>query len=84
MTTLSPELQKAVLDSDGQPVDVLDPQTQQHYVLLPAETYERLQLFLEQKALSQEEQCRLIVLAGKRAGWDDPQMDVYNDLDPRQ
>ena len=21
---------------------------------------------------------------GKRAGWDDPEMDIYNDLDPRR
>lgn len=84
MTTLSPELQKAVLDSGDQPVDLLDPQTQQRYVLLRAEAYEQLQLLLDHGPLSKEEQCRLLGMAGKRAGWDDPEMDIYNDLDPRQ
>ena len=84
MTALTPELRKAILDSGDQPVDVFDPQTQQRYVLLRAEAYERLQLLLEQKPLSQEEQRRLLSMAGKHAGWDDPEMDIYNDLDPRQ
>ncbi len=84
MTTLSPELQKAILASGDQPVDLLDPQTHQRYVLLRAEAYERLQLLLEHNPLSQEEQRCLLGMAGKRAGWDDPEMDVYNDLDPRQ
>ena len=83
MTTLSPELQKAILDAGDQPVAVLDPQTHERYVLLRAEAYERLQLLLEHKPLSQEEQRRLLGMAGKRAGWDDPEMDVYNDLSPR-
>jgi hypothetical protein len=26
----------------------------------------------------------MIAHIGKRAGWDDPRMDVYNDLDPRR
>ena len=55
MTTLTPELQKAILDAGDQPVAVLDPQTHERYVLL-AEAYERLQLLLEHNPLSQEEQ----------------------------
>jgi hypothetical protein len=77
MTTLSPELRQAILDSGDQPVDLLDPQTQEHYVLLRAEAYERLQLLLEHNPPSKEEQRCLLGLAGKRAGWDDPEMDVY-------
>jgi hypothetical protein len=26
----------------------------------------------------------VLLQAGLRAGWDDPEMDVYNDLDPRR
>ena len=65
------------------PVAVLDPQTHERYVLLRAEAYERLQLLFEHKPLSKEEQRRLLGMAGKRAGWDNPEMDIYNDLDPR-
>ena len=83
MTTLTPELQKAILDAGDQPVAVLDPQTHERYVLLRAEAYEQLQLLLQQQPLSKDEQRRLLSMAGKRAGWDDPEMDIYNDLDPR-
>lgn len=41
------------------------------------------QLFVQldqHEALSHEEQRRLLKRAGRRAGWDDPEMDVYNDL----
>ena len=65
MTVLSPELQQAILDSGDRPVDLLDPQTQQRYVLLWAEAYERLQLLLEHRPPSKEEQRRLLGMAGK-------------------
>jgi PHD/YefM family antitoxin component YafN of YafNO toxin-antitoxin module len=84
MTVLTPELRQAILESGDEPVAVVDPQTHERYVLLRAERYERLQLLWEQKPLSQEEQRSLLSLAGRRAGWDDPVMDVYNDLDPCQ
>ena len=80
---LTPELCKAILDAGDQPVAVFDPQTHQRYVLLRAEAYERLQLLLEHKPLSQEEQRSLLNMAGKRAAWDHPEMDIYNELDPR-
>ena len=47
MNILSPELRQAILESGDQPVNLLDPQTQEHYVLLRREAYERLQLLLE-------------------------------------
>lgn len=40
------------------------------------------QLFAEldqDEALSHDEQWRLLNRGGRRAGWDDPEMDVYND-----
>lgn len=84
MTILTPELRQAIVEAGDQPVAVLDPQTHQRYVLVRAEAYERLQLLLENKPLSKEEQRDLLSMAGKRAGWDDPEMDIYNELDPRQ
>lgn len=33
--------------------------------------------------LSAAERAALFKAAAARAGWDDPAMDVYNDLDPR-
>ncbi len=45
--------------------------------------YERLRSVPEAVPLSIEEQKAMIAHIGKRVGWDDPRMDVYNELDPR-
>ena len=34
--------------------------------------------------LTEEERRALLIQAGLRAGWDDPEMDIYNDLDLRR
>lgn len=44
---------------------------------------EQLHIF-DTEPLSSDERRQLLVQAGLRAGWDDPEMDVYNDLDPRK
>jgi hypothetical protein len=40
--------------------------------------------YYDDSPLTEEEQRELLIQAGLRAGWDDPEMDVYNDLDPRR
>jgi hypothetical protein len=82
MTILTGELRKAIEEAGDQPVQVIDPETNRRYVLLRADIYERLHLLFEKGPLSKEEQRLLLHEAGKRAGWDDPEMDVYNDLAP--
>lgn len=57
---------------------VLDPHTQKTYVLVSEEVYERIQDLLVPNRLSRAEQQALLTAAGKRAGWDDPDMDVYD------
>ena len=84
MGILTPELRQAVDAAGEQPVPIIDPETNQRYVLLRAEVYERLHVLFDQGPLSQQEQRYLLQEAGKRAGWDDPAMDIYNDLDPRK
>jgi hypothetical protein len=83
MTILTPDLRKAVEAAGDQPVVVLDPENNQQYVLLRADIYDRLHLLFEQGPLSRQEQEAMLRDAGKRAGWDDPEMDIYNELDPR-
>jgi hypothetical protein len=63
---------------------VLDPKTNKIYVLIAAEHFERIQALFEDVHLTKEEQLFFLREAGKRAGWDDPEMDVYNELDPRR
>lgn len=65
------------------PPRLLDEQTNTEYVLLRADLYERIKPLFEEDPLTREEQLYFLREAGKRAGWDDPEMDVYNELDPR-
>lgn len=52
-------------------------------VLVRADVFARLKhLVYDDSPLSAAEKTRLLIEAGKRAGWDDPEMDVYNDLIP--
>lgn len=77
--------QQRLLDAPlDTPPRVLDPRHNQAYVLITAEQYERLRALLEGTPLTHEEQLYFLREAGRRAGWDDPDMDVYNDLDPRR
>jgi hypothetical protein len=77
MNTLSPE-QRQLIESNGHVV--IDDGA---YVVVKAAAYERLRSVLTTDPLSIEEQKAMIAHIGKRVGWDDPRMDVYNELDPR-
>jgi len=66
------------------PVRVSTPSRAAAFVLLKADVYERFKsLFEEDPTTDQERQFQLQQF-GRRAGWDDPAMDVYDDLDPRR
>ena len=85
MITLPKDIQEAIRSSGDQPIRLTDPETNSEYVLLPADSYDQIRdLFREHSTLTQDEKCALMLQAGLRAGWDDPEMDVYNDLDPRR
>ena len=72
---LSDELRQAVDASDGIPVEIVDPRTQDHYVLMRAEFYERLKGVLDLSEPTDDEQTSLIQQMGKSAGWEDPSSD---------
>lgn len=55
-----------------------DPRTQITYVLVREEAYERMQALLAPERLTHSEQQALLHAAALRAGWDDPEMDVYD------
>jgi hypothetical protein len=85
MIALSEELRQAVKDSKGNLVRLVDPETNAEYVVLPAETFAQMQEKLyDDGPLTLEEKRAMLVKAGLRAGWDDPEMDVYDELDPRR
>ena len=85
MLTIPKELQQAVRASHGRPLRLTDPETHAEYVLLQAEMYDQIQgLLYDDSSLTPNERRALLIQAGLRAGWDDPEMDVYNELDPRR
>lgn len=86
MITLSKEIQQAIKDAQEDPVRLVDPETDAEYVVVPVETFERMRkgVYYDDSPLTEEERRHLLIQAGLRAGWDDPEMDVYNDLDPRR
>lgn len=80
MIELTQEQRQGLRHADA--VRLSDPETGQEYILLRAEVYERLkQLLYDDGDWTPEEQMRLLAESGKRAGWDDPAMDVYDNYD---
>ncbi len=85
MIMLPEALHKAIDASQGQPVRLADPETNVEYVVLRADFYDQMRgFFYDDTPLADDERRALLIKAGLRAGWDDPEMDVYNDLDPRK
>ncbi len=63
MIELTEIQRKALAEAGDTPPTVVDPQTKQAYVLVPAEVYARLRAVVDG--------------VSRRAGWDDPALDDY-------
>jgi len=74
-TEITPELRQAIIAADDVPVEIVDSQSQQHYVLLKAEFYERLKRVLDLSEPTDAEHTAMIQHMGKSAGWEDPSSD---------
>lgn len=74
MIQLSPEQQQALNRSLSAPLELVNPATDEHYVLLRIEDYQQLQ------AVTNGATRFALQEMGRRAGWDDPSMDVYDAL----
>jgi len=70
-TELGSDLQKVVRAADDLPVVLVDPGTQQRYVILKAEFYERLSRLLDFGDPSEQEQTAMLRDFGKSLGWDE-------------
>jgi hypothetical protein len=81
MIELTEQQRQALDERPGEPLQLFDPRTNRAYVLLTAEQYERIRGMIDPGPLTPDE--RRVILRGvwRRAGWDDPRMDVYNHLD---
>jgi hypothetical protein len=77
MIELTEEQRQAVNESPNAPVPLLDPQTQQTFVLLRLDVYQRLKdEEYDDSPWTSAERLALAWEAGKHAGWED--MDEYD------
>lgn len=84
MIELTLEQRNAMAQGLEIPPSVLDPDTNTRYVLIRAEIYDRVRqvLELDENQFVRDLTPHVMEVFG-RSGWDDPAMDVYNELDPR-
>jgi hypothetical protein len=78
---LPDELRTVVIAHPGVPVELVDERTQRAYVLLSAESFQRL------KAAGDDDigdSYAAQLESAMQAGWNDPRMDEYNDYDAHQ
>lgn len=68
--------------ADGKAVDIADPDTQQHYVILRKDVYDHARhLLLDDSDWSAEELRLQLARAAKDNGWDEPGMEAYDRYD---
>jgi hypothetical protein len=84
MTIQLTEEQWANMQRGELPVRVSDPARSATFVLVRADVYERFKSLFEEDPVTEQERLFHLQQFGKRAGWDDPEMDIYDDLDPRR
>jgi hypothetical protein len=77
-TQITDQQREAIAAQGNRPVEVVDPQSNRLYVLISREQYEHVKPLFEDDPLSKSEQRDLLRRAGRRAGWDDPEMDAYD------
>jgi hypothetical protein len=75
--------QRQAIDAQqpGQPVYVVDADTQEKWVLVPDGTYQKIRALIGDDTFDIRETYPLQEKAAGAAGWDDPAMDDYNDYD---
>lgn len=85
MIELTREQRQAVAQQGETPPRALDPDTQTTYVLIREKVYARIEALLDEKGnqFTGDMYPHVMEVFG-REGWDDPAMDIYNDLDPRR
>lgn len=79
MSVLTPEQQNELHKVEG-PLRVQDPATNTNYVLVPEDLYDRVRALFEEDPPTQREQLAFLGHFAKISGWDDSELDVYNDM----
>ena len=84
MQLLTKAQQLEVRFAGDTPARLVDPETNAEYVVVPAALFERFRSLMTDDPLTDDEEVNLLREAGSLAGWDDPEMAVYDQLDPRR
>lgn len=82
--TITDEQRAALEQHSGGPVYVADPLKNATYVIIAAETYEKMRAQVDADGFDVRETYSAQERALGLAGWDDPAMDAYNDYDSNQ
>lgn len=83
MIQLSSDLQAAIRADPKHPVRLQDPHSGRTYLVVSEEDYLALCQKLPDELLTDAGQDRLLSELGALVGWDDPEMDIYNDVEPQ-
>jgi len=78
---LTAEMSAAIRQRDGLHLMLEDGETHLQYVLVPLEVYQRVTSVLADESLSVVETYAAQSAVAGAAGWDDPEMDVYDNYD---
>ena len=81
MVTLNDSQRQAVAALAGQPVELVDEQTQKVYYLISAEQFEQVRSLFTEEPFEPRELYPLVAKTAAEAGWADPSMDDYDRYD---
>ena len=79
--SLTPEQLQALAAQPGEPLELVDDLSHARYVLLPAEQFDRVKALLSADDFEIAETYIAQEQALTTAGWNDPELDEYNDYD---
>jgi hypothetical protein len=79
--SISAEQRQAIAEHPGEPVELVDEISQARFFLLPAEQFERIRALLAVDSFDVRETYAAQSAALGAAGWDDTELDIYNDYD---
>jgi hypothetical protein len=83
MIVLSDE-QVLILQNGGHDLhEVINPRTSEQFVLVRREVYDRLRALLDED-FAAEDAFRAQITSAAAAGWEDPALDIYNDIEAQK
>jgi hypothetical protein len=79
--SLSAEQHQALVEHEGELIEVIDEVSHARFVLLPIEQFDRIKALLTADEFDVRDSYAAQSAALGAAGWDDAALDIYNDYD---